>query len=67
MTPRLIPGIAAFARGGLPAEADTDDGKRWVDGYCWLYCGQKRPRVVVVEQRQIAKVRVDASLSCAAF
>ncbi len=35
---RVIPGIAEFARGRLPAPPSTDDGNKWVDGHCWLYC-----------------------------
>ncbi|MEV7115680.1 hypothetical protein [Streptomyces anulatus] len=32
---RVIPGIAEFARGGLPSpSAATDDGNEWVDGLC---------------------------------
>ncbi|WP_434591732.1 hypothetical protein [Streptomyces sp. A5-4] len=45
-TPQVIPGIAEFARGGLPAAADTDDGNTWIDGYCWLYCGRSWTRVL---------------------
>ena len=40
----VIPGIAEFARGGLPTPARTDDGNPWVDGVCWLYCGQRWTR-----------------------
>lgn len=54
VTPRLIPGIAEFARGGLPAPADTDDGNRWVDGYCWLYCGQEWTRVLWIGPVSVA-------------
>lgn len=43
---KVIFGIAEFARGGLPASAATDDGNEWVDGLCWLYCGQRRTRVL---------------------
>ncbi|MFJ5608417.1 hypothetical protein ACIQCJ_03425 [Streptomyces sp. NPDC093221] len=43
---RVIPGIAAFARGGLPEPATTDDGNDWTDGYCWLFCGQQWTRVL---------------------
>ncbi|MEU6628996.1 hypothetical protein ABZ905_11975 [Streptomyces parvus] len=28
---RVIPGIAEFARGGLPSPAATDDSNEWVD------------------------------------
>lgn len=42
----VIPGIAEFARGGLPAPAQTDDRNPWVDGTCWLYCGQRWTRVL---------------------
>jgi hypothetical protein len=36
----VIPGITEFVRGGLLDPPSTDDGNRWVDGFCWLYCGQ---------------------------
>lgn len=54
VTPLVIPGIAEFARGGLPAAADTDDGNRWVDGYCWLYCGQKWTRILWIGPVSVA-------------
>ncbi|MFE1893974.1 hypothetical protein [Streptomyces microflavus] len=31
---RVIPGIAEFARGGLPSPATTHDGNEWVGGHC---------------------------------
>lgn len=49
---RVIPGIAEFARGGLPSPAATDDGNEWVDGPCWLYCGQRWTRVLWIRPRQ---------------
>lgn len=51
---RVIPGIAEFARGGLPAPADTDDGNHWIDGLCWLYCGQKWTRVLWIGPVSVA-------------
>lgn len=42
----VIPGLAEFARGELPAPAATDDGNEWVDGSCWPYCGQRWTRVL---------------------
>ncbi|MFD9973240.1 hypothetical protein ACFWZR_02865 [Streptomyces sp. NPDC059017] len=54
MPPRVIPGIADFARGGLPAPAATDDGNRWEDGRCWLYCGQQWTRVLWIGPVSVA-------------
>lgn len=54
VTPRVIPGIAEFARGGLPAAAGTDDGNTWTDGYCWLYCGQQWTRVLWIGPVSVA-------------
>ncbi len=51
---RVIPGIAEFARGGLPAPAATDDGNEWVDGPCWLYCGQRWTRVLWIGPARVA-------------
>jgi hypothetical protein len=51
---RVIPGIAEFARGGLPAPAGTDDGNHWIDGLCWLYCGQKWTRVLWIGPVSVA-------------
>jgi hypothetical protein len=51
---RVIPGIAAFARGGLPEPATTNDGNEWVDGYCWLYCGQQWTRVLWIGPANVA-------------
>lgn len=51
---RVIPGIAEFARGGLPAPAATDDGNEWVDGFCWLYCGQRWTRVLWIGPARVA-------------
>lgn len=51
---RVIPGIAEFARGGLPAPAATDDGNEWVDGLCWLYCGQRWTRVLWIGPARVA-------------
>jgi hypothetical protein len=50
----VIPGIAAFARGGLPEPATTDDGNQWTDGCCWLFCGQQRTRVLWVGPAMVA-------------
>ncbi|MDH6630080.1 hypothetical protein M2271_007930 [Streptomyces sp. LBL] len=57
VTPRVVPGIAEFARGGLPAPADTDDGNSWTDGYCWLYCGQRWTRVLWIGPVSVAGVQ----------
>ncbi|MFD7639565.1 hypothetical protein ACFV4P_02835 [Kitasatospora sp. NPDC059795] len=35
-----VQGLAEFTRGGRPALPTADDGNGWVDGLCWLYCGQ---------------------------
>lgn len=51
---RVIPGITEFARGGLPAPAATDDGNEWVDGGCWLYCGQRWTRVLWIGPASVA-------------
>ncbi|MFF7192936.1 hypothetical protein ACFZAM_04415 [Streptomyces sp. NPDC008079] len=51
---RVIPGIAAFARGGLPEPATTDDGNNWTDGYCWLFCGQQWTRVLRIGPANVA-------------
>jgi hypothetical protein len=50
----VIPGIAEFARGGLPTPAQTDDLNPWVDGTCWLYCGQRHTRVLWIGPATIA-------------
>ncbi|MFJ5882906.1 hypothetical protein [Kitasatospora cineracea] len=50
----VIPGITEFARGGLPAPARTDDGNPWVDGICWLYCGQRWTRVLWIGPATVA-------------
>lgn len=55
---RLIPGIAEFARGGLPAPAATDDGNEWLDNYCWLYCGQQWTRVLWIGPASVAGAQV---------
>lgn len=54
MQRRVTPGIPGFARGGLPATAATDDGNRWVDGLCWLYCGQRWTRVLWIGPVSVA-------------
>ncbi|MBW5250102.1 hypothetical protein JGS39_14035 [Streptomyces sp. P01-B04] len=54
VTPRVVPGVAEFARGGLPAAADTDDGNTWTDGHCWLYCGQGWTRVLWIGPVSVA-------------
>jgi hypothetical protein len=51
---RVIPGIAEFARGGLPAPAATDDGNEWAAGFCWLYCGQQWTRVLWIGPARVA-------------
>ncbi|MBM9508526.1 hypothetical protein [Actinacidiphila acididurans] len=51
---RVIPGIAAFARGGLPEPATTDDGNEWTDGYCWLFCGRQWTRVLWIGPASVA-------------
>lgn len=50
----VIPGITEFARGGLPDPPSTDDGNRWVDGFCWLYCGQQWTRVLWIGPASVA-------------
>ncbi|QMU74599.1 hypothetical protein GXW83_01175 [Streptacidiphilus sp. PB12-B1b] len=59
----VIPGVADFARGGLPAPAATDDGSRWVDGFCWLYCGQRWTRVLWIGPASVAGAQA-AMFSC---
>ncbi|MFB7559956.1 hypothetical protein, partial [Streptomyces brevispora] len=46
--------VAEFARGGLPAAADTHDGNTWTDGHCWLYCGQGWTRVLWIGPVSVA-------------
>lgn len=48
------PRIGEFERGGLPRPADTDDGNLWVDGMCWLYCGQRWTRVLWIGPVSVA-------------
>ncbi|MFD8749412.1 hypothetical protein ACFV0O_00275 [Kitasatospora sp. NPDC059577] len=50
----VIPGIAEFARGGVPDPPTTDDGNPWVDGFCWLYCGQQWTRVLWIGPATVA-------------
>lgn len=50
----VIPGIAAYAHEGLPTPAQTDDSNTWVDGVCWLYCGQRRTRVLWIGPASVA-------------
>ncbi|MFJ9693132.1 hypothetical protein [Kitasatospora sp. NPDC101183] len=50
----VIPGIAEFARGCLPAPAATDNRNPWVDGFCWLYCGQQWTRVLWIGPATVA-------------
>lgn len=57
MPSRVIPGIAEFARAGLPEPAMTDDGNRWVDGFCWLYCGRRWTRVLWIGPVSVAGAR----------
>ncbi|MFD7735039.1 hypothetical protein ACFV6F_32245 [Kitasatospora phosalacinea] len=40
--PTILPGIAAFARGERPELPAENDGNTWVDGLCWLACGEWR-------------------------
>ena len=51
---QVIPGIAEFARGGPPSPAATDDNNQWVDGFCWLYCGQQWTRVLWIGPANVA-------------
>ncbi|WP_329133322.1 hypothetical protein OG552_15585 [Streptomyces sp. NBC_01476] len=51
---RVIPGIAAFARGGLPEPPITDDSNSWTDGYCWLFCRQQWTRVLWIGPANVA-------------
>jgi hypothetical protein len=51
---RVIPGIAAFARGGLPEPAVTDDANEWSDGHCWLFCGRQWTRVLWIGPASVA-------------
>ncbi|MEV7051964.1 hypothetical protein [Streptomyces anulatus] len=60
---KVIPGIAEFARGKLPSPAATDDGDEWVDGLCWLYCGQRWTRVRI---GPASAARIAATLMLAA-
>ncbi|WP_308315491.1 hypothetical protein [Streptomyces sp. ISL-100] len=64
----VIPGIAEFTRGGLPAPAQTDDRNPWVDGYCWLYCGQRWTRVLWIGPASVAGIQAPmfACSSCIA-
>ncbi|MFD9353577.1 hypothetical protein [Streptomyces sp. NPDC060031] len=50
----VIPGTAELTRGGLPQPASTDDGNHWVDGVCWLYCGQRWTRVLWIGPVSVA-------------
>ncbi|MFD0274689.1 hypothetical protein ACFVHB_12410 [Kitasatospora sp. NPDC127111] len=36
----ILRGIEALARGDRPELPATDDGNRWEDGLCWLYCAE---------------------------
>ncbi|MGW5017045.1 hypothetical protein [Streptomyces cacaoi] len=51
---RVVPGIADFVRNDLPASAVTDDGNEWLDGYCWLFCGQQWTRVLWIGPASVA-------------
>lgn len=51
---QVIHGITEFARGGLPSPAASDDGNAWVDGFCWLYCGQQQTRVLWIGPVKVA-------------
>lgn len=50
----VIPGIAAYTHEGLPTPAQTDDSNAWVDGVCWLYCGQRWTRVLWIGPASVA-------------
>lgn len=50
----MVPGIAEFARGGLPEPPTTNDGNEWVEGVCWLYCGQRWTRVLWIGPVSVA-------------
>ncbi|MFJ5122256.1 hypothetical protein [Kitasatospora sp. NPDC088548] len=50
----VIPGIAGFACGDVPDPPTTDDGNTWVDGFCWLYCGQQWTRVLWIGPAHVA-------------
>ncbi|MEV7354254.1 hypothetical protein [Kitasatospora sp. NPDC091276] len=50
----VIPGIYEFTQGGPPAPAATNDGNQWVDGFCWLFCGQQRTRVLWIGPVSVA-------------
>ncbi len=50
----VIPEIASLARDGLPAPAETNDGNPWMDGCCWLYCGQRCTRVLWIGPANVA-------------
>jgi hypothetical protein len=60
MTELVIPGLADFARSGRPAPAQEDDGNQWVDGLCWLYCGQRWTRVLWIGPVSIAGAEAPA-------
>jgi hypothetical protein len=60
LTELVIPGLADFARGGQPAPAETDDGNRWVDGFCWLYCGHRWTRVLWIGPVSVAGAEAPA-------
>lgn len=53
----VIPGMASFASNGLPAPAQTDDGNPWIDGFCWLYCGQRWTRVLWIGPVSVAGIQ----------
>lgn len=53
----VIPGIASFACGGLPAPAQEGDRNPWVDGTCWLYCGQRWTRVLWIGPVSVAGIQ----------
>ncbi|MFF2702899.1 hypothetical protein ACFVUQ_31650 [Streptomyces cyaneofuscatus] len=62
----MIPWIADFARGGLPSPAATDDGNEWVDGLCWLYCGQRWTRVLRIGPARVAGAQAPV-YACGAY
>lgn len=51
---RELAALSAFASGGAPAPATTDDGNHWISGYCWLYCGQQWTRVLWIGPVKVA-------------
>lgn len=65
MTDLVIPGIAVIARAGRPEPARQDDGNRWMDGRCFLFCGFAYKRVLWIGPATIATVQAPL-FACAA-